>query len=249
MTAASAPNRVLADHVRVGKKLVPRFRAALGEWHETSWAKDTLPEVLWIALLREMRGPGRGTELAHALASAARSLRDRPPGWFTLVSTYASLTSIEQARILELLSPSGDLQQIQMTLQPLVALYPRFPLGFLWQSIPGLPLPDEYLLALRGLVRDLLDREHVKTIQTLATVFTLASRADELVFVEGCGFGDLATVDDYPETEESQNVASLVRALASGLAQESLRGGNLWWPTYFWNRGLELDRCSFAACD
>ncbi len=71
-------SRVLADHQRRGKRLLPPFVYLLGGFHEFAWVDRPLPELLWLGLLHKRYGFERGSELAIDLAKSA-TMVDLPP--------------------------------------------------------------------------------------------------------------------------------------------------------------------------
>jgi hypothetical protein len=120
----SAKRPVLGDHRRVGKRFVPPFIAMLGSLNPVKWIDALLPEVLWLGMLNNDHGHRRGIQLAEALA--------RPPTepWpphtkvFAIASAYSSITSERWTEIIRLIS-TDSFGELQRTLRPLVALYPR----------------------------------------------------------------------------------------------------------------------------
>jgi hypothetical protein len=128
----SAKDRVLGDHKKVGKKLVPPVVAVLPSLTEVSWLDDILPELLWLEVLSDSHGIRRGVELAVRLAQAVQTVRG---GFHELAktSTYALIGAEEWMRVLDGLEPQ-DVEDLRRALKPFVALYPECPLRGLWSG-------------------------------------------------------------------------------------------------------------------
>lgn len=234
--------RVLGDHQRVGKRLVPPFLARLGELHETSWTKSMVPEILWVALLQRDLGWQRGAVEAVEIGLTAHSLRGRSDGWFGLTSPYSSLTGRDQTIVCDRLKQSGHLTTLQRILAPLVATYPECPLAFLCEGF-AIRRRRSFMPHLRELVAQLLDKGEIQSLRAIAGVLEVASRAGALHVFEGIELANLAALDEYPETEASQRVAASLRSIAPIFEQDGIRGTVHPWAEYFWNRSIEIDPC------
>ena len=51
-------------------------------------------------------------------------------------------------------------------------------------------------------------------------------------------------VENYPQTEISKQVAASIRAAVPAFFNEHYYDVNSWWPSYFWNRGIEITPCT-----
>jgi hypothetical protein len=69
------PRRILADHKKRGKTLVPPLLHYFGSLEEVSWVSTIIPEISWLGLIQYQHGHRRGVELITAMARAARGMR------------------------------------------------------------------------------------------------------------------------------------------------------------------------------
>jgi hypothetical protein len=232
---------VLANHQRKGKLFVPPFIAQLGPLNEVSWINRILPEILWIALLQRVLGLAKGVQLAQILAKEAMAIRPGP-GVFGSTSSLYRLSSDEFTELRHRLAANGSLFELQEGLSALVNLYPECPLLHLFTSISDDP---RHLSLIKSIVTKLYDRADREAVLAQSTFIYLAFDAGILHVREGLSLADFPCVEDYPDTERSQQVASSVRAAISMFFGEPFYDASSTWPAYFWNRGLDLESCSF----
>lgn len=244
------PNRksrgVLAGHTREGKL----FKTPLSDLplEETSWVKQTLPELLWIGLLQETYGLRRGVDLSLALAEAATQAKSSTPGllWFAATSSYATLEENEWRKVYRLLESSDKLNDLARALTPLVHFYPECPYVRLFTQTPHQPSnKDQPLSELKDLLDSLYDKQERVATLVQATAAYLALATQKVALAEGISLGNVEAVKDFPHTEESQKVAASVRAMCNFLIGMTLNEFDSGWARYFWNRGFELERCEY----
>lgn len=239
--------KVLSDHKRQGKVLVPPFTATLGPIQEVSWIKTIIPELTWIALIQTRYGTKRGVELITSTARAARDAReDEQCKTFAFTSDYCDFTPTEWKQVRKSLPAKDTLAPIQDAIEPLVAWYPQCPLRFLFTDPPEKGSP-EGLQQIKELVASLYNREDREPMLVQATGVWLAFDAELLVVNKDLALAQFPEIDRYPETELSRRVGSGVRAVINMLLGRANEGGTVQpsWPTYFWNRGLETSPCEF----
>lgn len=234
---------VLSDHKQVGKRFIPPFIHALGGLHEIKWVDIPLPELLWLALLNQGHGPGRGAELAVGIArAAAAEVGPAQKVWFGPISAYGKLSGEQRQAVVATLKSGGHLDDLKIALGALVALYPECPLAFLFEG--GLPqgeLPDD-LSKLKGLLADLFDKTTRAATLTQANAMYIAFATDMLVVSREVSLANFPAVADYPHTEEARRVGAGVRGGIMMFFGTSYDNSSPW-PRYFWNRGLEIDQC------
>ena len=71
-----------------------------------------------------------------------------------------------------------------------------------------------------------------------------------MMFIQGrlsaartTSFANFPAVEAYPHTAESRQIAAGCRSVVNVVLSDSLNDGDVSWPGYFWNRGLELEKC------
>src|SRR5262245_12357695 len=85
--------KVLQDHKRQGKILIPPFTSMLGPLQEVSRVKTIMPELIWIALIQDSHGHREGVQLITSIARVARELMPpETPRIFCAVSSFVELT-------------------------------------------------------------------------------------------------------------------------------------------------------------
>jgi len=236
--------QVLADHKKQGKMLIPPFTHMLGPLREVSWVNTMIPEVCWIGLIQYQHGHRRGVELITSLARTTRSVR---PGGsqqiFAAASSYSDISGSEWAKLRETMAATGDLFQIQESLEPLIALYPECPLAPVFAAPPA-TAPDNALPRMTSLVSSLFHRADRDPMMVQATVIWLAFDAGILKVQEGLSLAQFPEIEQYPDTEISKKVGGAIRSsLNMFFGQELLYAQTSPWPRYFWNRGLTLTPC------
>lgn len=235
--------RVLSDHKRIGKKFLPPFTTLMGRLNEVGWVDDLLPEVLWLGMLNEKFGLHRGAELALQTAKAAdQALGARHDRWLHMTSQYVGIPEETWPRILSNLKPIY-LEQVREALRPLVALYPECALVKLWVDRPEVRVDD--VNQMRTAVGKLVDRTSQAATYAQANCVYIMFGTNKLVVHQGSILEKLESVVDYPNSLESEMVASGIRATITGFGSREDQASRDW-SAYFWRRGLELAPCEFA---
>ena len=246
VTAKKKAPRALADHRRVGKKFIPPFIAELGPLREIRWVSDLVPELLWLALLSDRHGLKTGTDLARRLALAAIDARGaKPKAWFALTSTYAELDTSEQQAVVAKLEEDGAAQQIREALWPLLTFYPECPLSFLFTELPQ--SGDDSLEKFTDVLVSIFDRWDTPGTFAQATAVYIAFVSDMLKVFKGLALANFHAIEEFPNTKESQRVATSVRSVMSILYENFKVNQSADWISYFWKRGLDLDDCTFET--
>lgn len=239
-------NEPLSDHIREGKVFrTPLSRLPL---RETSWVKQTMPELLWIGLLQEIHGLAYGVDLSLALAEAAIQAKPNAPNslWFTDTSSYAMLQESEWHEIQRVLIESDKLSDIKRALVSLVYFYPECPYVHLFADIPEEP-PDKVaaLNNFKATLESLYGKQERAATLVQGTTAYIALATGRVALMESVSLGNLEALTDYPRTEESQKIGASVRAMCNFLAGNSLGTSDFDWSEYFWDRGFELEPCQY----
>jgi hypothetical protein len=239
--------KVLQDHKRQGKKFIPPFTHMLGQMREVSWVKTVLPELLWIALIQDHHGLREGVELITVLARAARKCSgSKTLRIFGTISSFAELNDDEKASLRGALATSGALFRVQKAILPLVAFYPECPLKILFLIAPyTADQSKENLEKLKSLIEYLYDKTSKNSTMVQATMIWLAFDSGSLKVAEGLILSNFPEIENYPHSELSKKVAASIRSAINIFFSNNLYSEHSGWPDYFWNRGLEIDRCYF----
>lgn len=244
--------KILKDHRRQRKTFIPPFVHMLGPLQEVSWVKTILPELLWIALIQNHHGHREGVALITSIARVARKCSSSEKlRILGTISSYLELSAREQTCLKSALAASGELFKIQEALFPLIVFYPECPLGFLFSHEPQeAEVSPRDLERLKTLVADLYDKTAKNTMMVQATMVWLAFDAEALKVFKGLALASFPEIEKYPDTELSKQVAASIRSTVPMFFREPHYPDSSFWPWYFWNRGMEIDRCHFEdACD
>lgn len=234
--------KVLADHKRVGKKFIPPLLQLSGEFRDAPWLDRPLPELIWIGLLHDRLGFERGSDCASALARTAQTVAGGK-------LIYASVTALETldplrwrraVRLLDELELTGTLRD---ALEDLVVLYPECALRSLWVNSPD-STGNGHLERFKAFLEPLFYRHDRPATLIAGTAMRLAIESGRLHVAPHISLPNWKALRGYPDSEESKRVGASCRS-AMGMLFNGPNDDNApVWPTYFWNRGLELEPCS-----
>ena len=219
----------------------------LGPLREISWVRTMLPELLWIALIQNYHGLHEGVELITKFTRIARKCSSSEKmNIFATVSALGELIKGEKSCLQSELAASGDLFEIQKALLPLITLYPECPLGFLYSVKPNTSGEEKQdLERLKNLVGGMYNKTSRNTMMVQATATWLAFDSGVLKVFEGLALAKFPEIEKYPHTELSEKVAASIRSSIYMFFTEPHYPESSNWPKYFWNRGLEVDKCYF----
>lgn len=249
---ATNRRKILVDHARKGKVLIPPFLHKLGGIHEVSWVQTLVPELSWIGLLHDQFGDKRAVELITALSRVVRntspdsedaSVSEVPV--FVSSSDFKRVTQPAWGNIRATLQSEDLLRDICQGLSPLAANYPAFPLNGLWEPevLSGLKCD---LQPLKETLVPLFTKTNRKAMMVQATAIWLWFDSGKLKVFEGLALSHFPEIEQYPETELSRRVGASIRSsLNMFFGTDSCYDIGSTWPIEFWNRGLVLEPCEF----
>ena len=242
-----ATTQILKDHKRVGQKLISPFNALLGgQLNEISWVAIALPELVWIALVLRQFGIRDGVALITSVARAARAVHPgKASSLFATTSNFTLLSANEKEVLRADLAASGDLLRVQECLEPLVAWYPDCPLRLAFFG-SACPPTTQGLDFLKSVLSELYNRQSTEAMMMQATLLHVGFDADAIKIQRGSTLSKFEEIQDYPNTEISRLVGSMVRATLNAMLGEMMPFMTATeWPRYFWNRGLAITPCEF----
>jgi hypothetical protein len=216
----------------------------IGTFHEMSWKEVVIPEILWLTLLIRQHGLRAATDLSLSLATAVMEFRDELPHLqFFKTSNYAHLTAIHQASILTRLREARQLVALQEALRPLLHHYPECPLGFLGGADD---VADPSLESVRDTLGGLFDKTSREAMMPQALAIYIAMATGMLHIRKGQSLENLHLIEEYPTTDESQRLASGIRASINALVGGPSGAVDRTWSDYFWQTGWALQACEFG---
>jgi len=234
----------LVDHRKIGTKFIPPFVDKLGStFKETSWVKNMIPELVWIALINYRYGYQQGADLSLSLAKATKYVT-KSNEWYAPISSFSSLTKSQKDKICSVLSQGNKLDKISVSLSSLNHFYPQCPLEFLYKRKTKAKIKNEILLSeLKNTLLGLYVRHSKESTFTQANAIYICFVLGKLKVYKGSALANFPEIEKYPNTEESKKVASSVRASLNGFIGLNISGNRTDWPEYFWKRSLEIDKC------
>ncbi len=237
---------VLPDHQRIGKRLIPPLMQEIN-YQEISWGKQLIPELIWLALINNRYGYMKGAELALALPrSAEEATKNNQRGtWFATVSSYAQLSIEEQERTVKILRSKNAFDQYRAALLPLIYFYPSCPLSFLFDLETKKEIDTGDLEEIKRVLESIFDRRSVEATFIQANAVYIGFTVGKLVVSPDVSLARFPEVQYYPNTEVSKQIAASIRATVNTIFGIDVIKDGLSWPTYFWNHGLELEKCDF----
>jgi len=243
---ADDDDEVLGDHRWRRTTLVPPLVDSVGgSMQMVRWARERMPDFLWIALMYDTVGGKRTVDIAIACAEEAQEIHDG--GDFVLSSDYDELSSSEFSSLKEALD-DDILEDLFQGLEPLIAYYPSYPKSSLFDETP--PEEDHHLGYLAEIVDDLSDRRsQLSTYVQGIFVGTLMATGGMMISPDS-PLADINEVFRYPETEKSRELASVVRASTKATNASNEGDENQSdWARRFWQRGFKITECIFPQED
>lgn len=232
---------MLESHKRMGKRLVPPL-SQLGSLKEVSWVDEILPELLWIGLLNAEHGVAAGAHVCAEVTKAAKPELEAldQNAFLCLASSFEVFGQDQFVRIRQRLESAGVLPDLQVAVSPLCVAYPKCPLAGLVSGTGDL---EPATAQIRRTVSSLFDRsDEPATFVQIHAVYT-AFLQGRLFVTREVSLANFSAVEAYPHTEESRKIAAACRSAVYMLLKASPPADTTSWPGYFWNRGLELEKC------
>lgn len=238
---SSKGKSVLSDHQRIGRRFIPPM-LQVGNVEGISISQRIIPEFLWMAILNDDYGWKGGAELSLFLARAAaqatgispsefeKSFGQAPKELFATTTAYGTLTEEQKSQLIRSLKLSFKWESLVKALAPLVAYYPKCPLSFLFEGalVSG---TKEDLEHLKAVLKELYDKYTKQAVSMFSNAVYIAFCTNKMRALQGTGFDNFPSIQNYPDTEESRAIAAGVRATVYTLIGDTPPD----WVNYFWN--------------
>ena len=227
-----------------GKVYIPPI-FQLGEFSGVYWLDDVLPEIIWIAILQNKFGLGLGKELALQISGSTNELLsiNGHKKWLAPLSCYSDLSNDDKSKLIEKVNKLGYDRYFNSAFGFFAEIYPEFPLAFL-MSEKTQSDTQESLKEYKSFLSDLYYKTNKAAIFMQATAIDMAFQADILTVSPNTSLAKFPEIINYPDTEISIKVASAICAAINGYFSNTMlfkSTGN--WKSYFWNRGLQIEKC------
>ena len=233
-----AQSRVLADHKKVGKRLIPPLGEVLSEGGMVSWVDRILPELIWVAAIIDGLGVKRGVEASAAVARSANVIYSGE--CFAFVSSFELLDAAQRQRLVRLLRDQGHLNDVCSSLSSLLRLYPECPLKFLDAQLEPASDRDNVTL-FKEVLAKYYDRRGQSAMIVQASAVYFAATCGKLIYVAPVQVPDFNSIISDFESDKAKKACASVRATVNALTKQIGAKFTDRWPRYFWNRGIEID--------
>lgn len=238
--------QVLQDHFKKGNTFYPPFtyEGGIGRFEQIKWRADFVPELIWIALFVQDYGYERAKELTCDIAFfAAQSQIFEVHHDFGIISSYEYLSEEAKKRTINKLKAHSNIDQIEKSLSHLVFLYPECPLSFLTSDFKSKTDDKKACESVGSALDEMLYRLEKLPTLVQGIHYDVEIRSGKLKFVPPLKPKDTSLLKDYPDTKESEMLASSIRASTQMIA---LSITSKKWVKYFWRRGYEIGDCEVA---
>jgi hypothetical protein len=230
--------RILSDHKKVRKTLVPPMRQYLGEQGMVSWIDQILPELIWLAMLIENSGVKRGVELGTVIAKSANTILSQE--YFAFASSFCLLDDGGKQKLLYLLEEQKCLDEIRRSLKVLLKLYPECPLKFIDDGTEQL-IETNNVIAFKETIAKYDNRRAQPAMIIQASVLYFAGICGKLHYFSNVQVPNLEAIISDFDSDVSKHACASVRASVNAFIGHLREKTSEDWPRYFWNRGIEID--------
>lgn len=237
--------RVLEGYKKVGSTFIPPILHRLGPVNSVSWAIQSMPELIWWDALIDRTSHRFAVRVSEAIARYFKSA-DKRDCWWAFISNYAQLSGEDIDKLREHLRQENVLTGLQESLVDLINLYPECPLSRLFDRLQP-PIEIGYLDRFEARIRVLEDKRSRDAVLVQAQAVYMGFILGKLRVKQGLALADFPEVENYPDTERSEQVGAAICATVNGLAGRQLPNYiDDKWVQYFWQRNLELRPLDFS---
>ena len=242
---AKAKRRVLHDHVKIKSTFYPAFlvdpRLPVGE---VSWRDNIMPELLWLALLVASCGFKHARNCAYTLALALNDMwsGEQTKHWM-LMSSYVDLPPSLLKAVARRLADTKSLHALKKALAPMVRLYPSCPFKVLFSQDEIAALTEsEAMQQMAPVLTECLSRRKRLPMLAQAIFYDVSIATGSLQVAPHLTKHNTEVLDDNPDSEEAQRVASSIRCIAT-MIEQMQKQFSLTWPQTFWAESGKIGQC------
>jgi hypothetical protein len=237
--------QVLGGHRRKGSTFYPPFLSQSSELGiglvSVEWRRNILPELIWLAPLVHDHGFQKACTLASALSNAA----GQAGNWSTFphigaVSSFAKLTPEQRSHVRRQMQAAGLLNDLRKSVDPLIRLYPKCPLGFLLGNEKPAVKKQEAMTYMAPLLEECLFRGECLPTIVQGVYYAMGLASGRMLFNEGMTPPLPQDLEGYPESESAQRAAGFIRCIVGQFDAMKVES---FWPEYFWQSGNNIGKC------
>lgn len=235
--------KILSDHKRIKKKLIPPMLQLSGGIVYAKWLNNVLPELIWIGLLQEKLGIRRSVEICGEIAAIGKEvLKDSQVLSFAYISNYKKLDDVQLASFYTKMKNKNFLREYSNSLRELVLLYPECPLAKLVnyrQEDEETQCNEIKKLFSNCLAKYFYRQVHLTNLME-STALYMGWTSGLIKYTNNVKPPDLnVLITSHPGEEQYEKVSSSIRSSTMVLISDV----DMDWSTYFWNKGLLIDEC------
>jgi hypothetical protein len=247
--ASNAKKAVLEGYKKVGSVFIPPIVHRTGPLDYTSWASQTLPELIWWDVLIDRASNRFAAKVGEEIGKYFKDAGGNR-SWWTFISDYGRLGPDDINRLKEHMSNAGVLDQFLTSLVDFLNLYPECPISKFLDNKPTGMVDTTYLSRFESRMNVLEDKRSRNAVLVQAQAVYMGFVSGKLYVKRGMAIADFPEVEHYPATERSKQVGASVCATVNMLAGTSLpKYQENAWVQYFWQRSLELRPLNFAELE
>lgn len=229
----------LKDHKQFKKKLIPKFLDFVGgNFPGISWQGQKVPEIIWLCFINDKKGRKRSVEMSLPFFKVVlESINDKSLSPF-LISSYENLSDQEVSKIIEGLKTENLYDSFYDGLADFNCLFPENPLVKIFLQLSECE-PNVNLL--KELISKLSDPNSIETVHTFGTIIFSEIYNGRLKVPAQSHLSNFEPINDYPNTEESKILASMIRASINILFAGDMYNFNNNWTKQFWNKAYSYE--------
>lgn len=243
--SAKGTPQFLKGHKRIGKRFIPPF-LQIPNISPSSWYIDRLPELIWLTLLSDQQGYQAAVNYAIKLSDIVNSVVEvekRKCGFY-MASDYLSLSEDERTQIISKMGEELN-NAIDMSVGTILKFYPDFPMGWLVSEkwMKGTSIGLEGLDSIKNAVRTRIDRTSKPAMECQVLAWFMECKSGKVKFPMGMDIPDPNLISEYPNSDESKEMAARIRASLGAFVAMRERKSD--WANSFWKHSFEISACEY----
>lgn len=213
-------------------------------FNEVHWRDDIMPELLWLALLVKRCGFRQARDCTYTLSLALNKFwSGEKTKYWMLMSSYVDLSPSLLRAVARHLEGTKFLHELKKALVPLVRLYPSCPLKALFAQEEIAALAEsEAMQQMAPVMSECLNRRNRLPMLAQAIFYDISLATGSLQVAAHLTIHNTEVLEDNPNSEEAQRVASSIRCVAT-MIEQMQKQFSLTWPQTFWAESGKIGQC------
>lgn len=246
-----AKKKILEDHKKVGKIMLPPFLSHDMPIQETKYTEELLPEIIWMGLIHEELGFKKGIDLIRTFIQLASDSKESEGYINFSISSHLYKLSEEEIKILiDKLIDKNIFFEVSDILSPLTYFYKDSPFSFLNKEI-DLTKEDELVLLekLKTSLTNNFDKFQQASNVAQFNVFYTRVIDEKISFYSGMKVPNFDSIINNFDSDESMEASAFVRnnVKSEFMYMSDIEKHTFEWSKSFWNQSHKLDNCEFKG--